>query len=145
DHFKSFNDNYGHQVGDQVLVEFAQLLKNNVRDTDLVARYGGEEFVVVLPETDSGQAGAIAEKLRRRVMNHKIARPGTTPLSITSSFGVGYGCPDHTVWTTMLKAADDALYQAKEHGRNCVVTARQSCNLPIDSPKMPPSVEFKPS
>ncbi|MEM9771991.1 MAG: GGDEF domain-containing protein [Cyanobacteria bacterium P01_D01_bin.73] len=123
DHFKSVNDTYGHQIGDQVLIEFSNLLDSNIRDSDLVARYGGEEFVVALPETEAKQARAIAEKLRHLVMNYQIARPAETPLSVTSSFGVACLRPGDTSWSTMLKAADDALYTAKQQGRNRVVTA----------------------
>ena len=124
DHFKSFNDHYGHQMGDQVLIAFANLLSQNTRSVDLVARYGGEEFVVVLPETNLRQAEAIAEDLRRQIMKHHIPHPVTgQPLSITSSFGIASFQPSHTNWSAVLKAADKALYQAKERGRNCVVTA----------------------
>ena len=96
-----------------------------MREVDLIARYGGEEFVVVLPETNCEQAEKVAEKLRKLVMEYKIQyQKMAQPLSVTSSFGVASLPPDYLSWEAMFKAADKALYEAKKHGRNCVVIAQ---------------------
>jgi diguanylate cyclase len=121
DHFKSFNDNFGHQVGDQVLRLVAQTLVQCVKGQDVVARYGGEEFVVILPQTNVMGAAAVAEFIRRTVEQKKIVRKGTNqPIGqITLSLGVaslvaGDG-PEE-----LIERADRALYTAKAGGRNRV-------------------------
>ena len=121
DHFKAFNDRHGHQAGDQALRALAGVIKANVhRPTDLVARYGGEEFSVVLAETDSEGARQIAEQIREQVQQLPLMAGNEQPMSV--SIGI-------STWTTasdisleqLLFAADKALYQAKEGGRNRVV------------------------
>ncbi len=118
DHFKKFNDTYGHHIGDQVLVEVAQIFRESARGSDLVARYGGEEFVVALPETDLQGAEIFAERLRARVEAHRVKTP-TQELKVTISLGIctirnsGVRNPEE-----MFKAADSCLYQAKARGRN---------------------------
>jgi two-component system cell cycle response regulator len=115
DHFKQYNDTYGHQAGDEVLRQVAQILQTNVREGDFVARYGGEEFVVVLPRTDSESAVAVAERLRRAVESAEWQlRP------VTGSFGVASIRPDMETRQELIEAADQALYQAKKNGRNRV-------------------------
>jgi two-component system cell cycle response regulator len=115
DHFKQYNDTYGHQAGDEVLRQVAQILQANVREGDFVARYGGEEFVVVLPRADSESAVAVAERLRRAVESAEWhLRP------ITGSFGVACIRPDMETRQELIEAADQALYQAKKNGRNRV-------------------------
>jgi two-component system cell cycle response regulator len=115
DHFKQYNDTYGHQAGDEVLRQVAQILQANVREGDFVARYGGEEFVVVLPRTDSESAVAVAERLRRAVESAEWQlRP------VTGSFGVASIRPDMETRQELIEAADQALYQAKKNGRNRV-------------------------
>jgi diguanylate cyclase (GGDEF)-like protein len=118
DHFKSVNDRHGHDVGDLVLREASARIKSSVRDTDVVARYGGEEFVVLLPSTQLAGALVVAERVRRAFVD----RPFETPrgrLPITTSIGValypsrGISTKDH-----LLRAADSALYRAKEEGRD---------------------------
>jgi diguanylate cyclase (GGDEF)-like protein len=117
DHFKNFNDTYGHLKGDEVLVSVASTLSRNVRKDDTVARWGGEEFMVLLPNTKIASAELIAENLRKMV--EKIVLLGIDS-NITSSFGVSefiMGIDDDT---TLTKRVDDALYNAKENGRNRV-------------------------
>ena len=115
DHFKHYNDTYGHQAGDEVLRQVAQILLANVREGDFVARYGGEEFVVVLPRADLESAVAVAERLRRAVESAEWQlRP------VTGSFGVACARPDMETRQELIEAADQALYQAKKNGRNRV-------------------------
>lgn len=118
DHFKSINDNYGHGVGDETLVELAKLLQNETYSGELVARYGGEEFVVVCPGTDAGQAMKRAERLRGAVSKLKI--PSMPGHKLTASLGVTTYEPGDSA-LGMMERADKALYQAKENGRD------QSC------------------
>lgn len=117
DHFKQYNDAFGHPVGDEVLKEVARLMGENSRDTDVVARYGGEEFAVLLPQTDGAGAAIIAERIRRAV--ECASWPG---LAVTASLGVAVLTPD-TNGGDLIAAADRALYQSKASGRNRVTVA----------------------
>jgi diguanylate cyclase (GGDEF)-like protein len=121
DKFKSVNDNYGHQAGDSVLKEFAQLLKSEAREIDRVGRYGGEEFLLILPGTVLDAAVTFAERLREKVAGHTFTYDGGT-LCRTMSCGVA-SSPHPRVKDEdgLLRAADDSLYVAKETGRNRVV------------------------
>ena len=119
DHFKKFNDNHGHQAGDYVLYSFAQILENNTRSTDISARYGGEEFVIILPNTDLETGVMLAEKLRKMVESEEVSYNGAV-LKITSSFGVATKGNESEPSGALVKRADDALYKAKEAGRNRV-------------------------
>jgi diguanylate cyclase (GGDEF)-like protein len=119
DHFKKFNDTYGHQQGDIVLIEVAKLMKLTVRDTvDIPARYGGEEFVIILPETDAKGALLVAERLRKTIEAFDF--PGQEQsLKVTVSLGVST-FPDHaSTKSVLIKKADLALYECKNRGRNC--------------------------
>jgi two-component system cell cycle response regulator len=123
DHFKSINDTFGHDAGDQVLKEFAQRIARNVRGVDLAARFGGEEFVVVMPETDMPNAHVVAERLRQAFSDAPFAVQGVErPIPVTCSIGVAVAesrePPDQ-----IIKRADEALYAAKRDGRNRVVAA----------------------
>lgn len=122
DHFKSVNDNYGHQVGDDVLVGVARTLLRCARATDLVARYGGEEFCIILEGTDAQGAAHLADRIRRSIAQLRFDT-GRGPLEVTSSFGVAELGNHGDDPESLLKAADDALYLAKERGRNRVVMA----------------------
>lgn len=115
DNFKSINDNFGHSAGDTVLKAFTKLVSRNIRAADIFARWGGEEFVLLLPETALDKALEIAEKLRAETENHKFPVVG----SITSSFGVTEFLEGDNE-ATLIKRADEALYRAKENGRNLV-------------------------
>jgi diguanylate cyclase (GGDEF)-like protein len=124
DYFKDYNDNYGHQHGDQCLAQIAGALSSVLnRSRDLVARYGGEEFTVVLPDTNEDGAMQIAEAMRAEIeaLNIEHACSGVAKF-VTVSLGVSALIPEHLSKTgTLIHAADRALYQAKRSGRNCVV------------------------
>jgi diguanylate cyclase (GGDEF)-like protein len=117
DHFKSVNDRYGHDQGDQVLIAFSRLLKEHSRTEDLPARFGGEEFLVLLPGTNLQEADVFAERIRLRLMEIRF-QPG--PERITASFGVTSSTRGDTP-ESLIKRVDTALYQAKGAGRNRVV------------------------
>jgi len=120
DHFKNLNDNYGHDAGDFVLKELAEIIRNNgVRDDDVFARYGGEEFVILLPSTNLKQAFEIAERLRKLVDEHDFNYEGKI-LPVTASIGVADYRQGVTNGTDLFKRSDEAVYKAKECGRNQV-------------------------
>lgn len=121
DYFKKINDNFGHNAGDKVLQQFALGIARNVRGIDLACRYGGEEFVVIMPETDMAIAAIVAERIRQYTESHAFEIGGELPVSITASLGVTTMLgPDDTP-EAILKRADQALYRAKNDGRNRVV------------------------
>jgi diguanylate cyclase (GGDEF)-like protein len=117
DHFKILNDSYGHMAGDEVLRQLADLLTQLVRSIDVVARYGGEEFTILLPECSQDCAHVVAERLRLAVENTHF-KTGAGDLNITISVGVASGSNLPLEMERMLNAADQALYAAKEAGRN---------------------------
>ncbi len=122
DHFKKFNDTYGHQTGDFILVEFARVLEKNLRKYDILSRYGGEEFVILLPDTDAETGMIVAEKLRNIIEEHTFTE-NDTEYHVTASFGVSAGRPtaeDNFSKGDFIGRADSALYSAKEAGRNQV-------------------------
>ncbi|MBF0494455.1 MAG: diguanylate cyclase [Candidatus Omnitrophica bacterium] len=122
DHFKKFNDTYGHQQGDIVLIEVAKICRLNVRSVDIPARYGGEEFAFILPETDLAIAKSVAERIRQKVEAEEIPSK-SGKLKVTISLGVS-AYPQHgTDPKALIEAADKALYRAKEAGRNRVEVA----------------------
>ena len=126
DHFKRLNDTFGHQTGDAVLKRFAQLVKSDVRSTDLVARYGGEEFVVVLKSSPLGTAFEVAESIRAKIASSRWTDPltGKNLGSVTASFGVAE-IRDGESAEQLIDRADKELYAAKKDGRNRVIIARQ--------------------
>lgn len=125
DHFKNFNDSYGHEAGDLVLRETAALLVKNVRTEDVVCRYGGEEFVIILPMANVKIAHARAERIRGKVAALNLLYQGNQVGKITVSAGVA-GFPEHgLVGAQLLHAADAALYRAKAEGRDRVVVVRR--------------------
>ena len=124
DHFKKFNDTYGHQTGDAVLREVAKIVRKSVRDTDIAARYGGEEFCVILPETEPEGAVQFAERLRQSVEAATFMGAQGEELKVTISIGVSsipYTNPETA--DDMIKLADDSLYVCKKNGRNRVELA----------------------
>jgi two-component system cell cycle response regulator len=122
DHFKRVNDTYGHQAGDLVLQRFAGQLTTSARPYDFVGRHGGEEFVICLPGADGRQAGSVAERMRRQIEDMEIMLPDESrSIRITASFGTAsYSGESGKNGDLLIKRADDALYLAKNKGRNCV-------------------------
>ena len=120
DHFKKFNDTYGHDCGDYVLQGVAQLMQDRLRQYDVVSRWGGEEFLIMLPDTEVGAAIGVAEEIRRAIESEKFNFNGQS-LSVTMTFGVAQHQTDDSIDNT-IKRADDVLYHGKENGRNRVVS-----------------------
>ena len=118
DHFKSINDTYGHQTGDEVLRAISDRCRKTLRSNDVLGRYGGEEFLIVFPETKLEEAGAVAERLRAAVADEPI-KVGDHALAVTVSIGVAAFAPGHDV-EKLFQRADSALYTAKQDGRNLV-------------------------
>ena len=117
DFFKRINDQHGHDVGDQVLVEVAHNLKSVLRPGDFLARYGGEEFFLILPNTPLDQAILVAERLRQQVSQTQVEGVD----QVTLSLGVAQATPDQPHPQFAVRMADQRLYQAKSRGRNQVV------------------------
>ncbi|MDR2838213.1 MAG: diguanylate cyclase [Azonexus sp.] len=125
DHFKKFNDTYGHQAGDECLRRVAGAIATSLeRGSDVAARYGGEEFVVLLPETPIGGALIVAEKIRRAVQALNIPHSASSHSRVTLSIGLAATVPElDNAADSLIAAADRALYEAKNNGRNRVVRA----------------------
>jgi diguanylate cyclase (GGDEF)-like protein len=122
DDFKSINDSYGHQTGDDVLRRVGRAFAEAVRELDLPGRYGGEEFAIVLPGTNLSGARALSEKIRRNLEELLVTTPDGSPFQVTASFGAA--CfPAQSGVEELVAAADAALYEAKRTGKNRVVTA----------------------
>ena len=119
DHFKTFNDRYGHLVGDAILRSISDRIKENIRQVDLIGRYGGEEFSVILTETDKEGALLAAERIRRAVEANDINIYDES-LKISVSIGIAVFPGDAVRPETLIEKADRALYQAKQTGRNKV-------------------------
>jgi len=125
DHFKGVNDTYGHLAGDAVLREAAGRMQAVVRSYDLVGRYGGEEFLIVLPGTSGVNAAQLAERLRAAVAHDPVGHD-LLRIPVTASFGVGAsGTRPSGDAQMLIRLADEALYRAKEKGRNCVEWAKE--------------------
>ena len=127
DHFKQVNDIYGHHIGDMVLQDVARLIKNQMRQSDVLARFGGEEFAVLLVQTDQHLATEIAERIRQQINSHNISLDNTTNLSVTISIGCTTldNNNDNNLIAgeasqQLLMRADEALYRSKQRGRNQV-------------------------
>ncbi len=132
DHFKQYNDNFGHPAGDAVLRGVAELLGQTARDTDMAARYGGEEFVVILPFTDEAGARVFAERVRTAIAGKEWEkRP------VTASIGIGTLSLDTPTPDSLVSCADGALYQSKAAGRNRVTHGNPSAP-PLPRPQRAP-------
>ncbi|HUE93239.1 GGDEF domain-containing protein [Pseudomonas sp.] len=116
DHFKRINDSFGHQAGDQVLVDFVELIKRSSREEDRLFRFGGEEFLLLLPNTAKAGLQAAAHHLQQQLAEHLTSPGGTVTMSVG---GATLRTSEH--WESMLKRADQRLYRAKNAGRNCVI------------------------
>lgn len=122
DHFKSINDNYGHAAGDHVLQIFVEAIQEVIRSTDFLGRVGGEEFALLLPDTSLNSASYLAERVRERITKYPYLA-GDMLIEVTASLGVAeYQTSDKDI-KSLLKRADEALYKAKESGRNRVTLA----------------------
>ena len=130
DFFKRVNDKYGHPIGDEVLVQTAKVIGECIRKADVLVRLGGEEFEILLPKTDILGAAEAAEKIRKRIEEEAHPRAG----SITASFGVAERTPGET-FSAFYRRADDALYRAKQTGRNRVVIYDDRMRSPADDPE----------
>jgi diguanylate cyclase len=122
DHFKGFNDTWGHQTGDQVLRLVAMTLRSNLKGKDIAARYGGEEFAAILPETDLKGAVILADNIRKAIQSKELLKRSTNEKlgRITASFGVAFFRADDTP-SSLIDRADRCLYAAKHAGRNRVM------------------------
>ena len=129
DYFKKVNDRLGHQIGDLVLKRLADLLQDSVRESDVICRYGGEEVAVILPHTPDSTALIVAENLRKKIGATEILTEDLSPdkhaVIVTVSIGVSTLVPKIETADMLLNQADKALYSAKKHGRNCVVSCKE--------------------
>ena len=123
DHFKKFNDSYGHEAGDCILRDVAEIFRQEVRAEDIICRYGGEEFVIILPETSDAEAVERAESIRQCVSQMRVRFRGEALREVTLSIGVAIYPQSGATLEEMLRAADRALYTAKHEGRNRVILA----------------------
>ena len=123
DNFKKLNDSMGHDTGDEALIHLATICRETLRPQDTVARYGGEEFIILLPDTPLNDAASALTRLQRE-LTKKFFLHGNDKVLITFSAGVTRMKPDDTQ-ATVIKRADDAMYQAKQTGKNRVVTAEK--------------------
>ena len=132
DHFKEVNDRHGHLCGDAVLAAVGKRMKEVLRGSDLRCRYGGEEFLVLLPETPLHGARRVADTLRREIAERPMPWSGEA-LTITASFGIAQTMPGEVNVQAVIARADQALYRAKDDGRNCVRIAAESATLVADN------------
>jgi diguanylate cyclase (GGDEF)-like protein len=121
DHFKRYNDTFGHEAGDTVLAEVGRLLSTKTRASDVPCRYGGEEFLVIMSGADTDEAADRAEALRQAIEEMSVVKDGEPLGSVTISCGVATFPKHGEISEDLLRVADTALYKAKHEGRNCVV------------------------
>ena len=142
DHFKQINDRFGHDAGDQVLKEVARRILNTVREVDLAARYGGEEFAILLPHTSKTDAGIVAQRLLSNIRKQEFTFGGEV-VRITASIGcAGNSDVISDKPEDLVKAADLALYEAKNGGRNAVVVFRSAADDSLNQSIRPPAIPF---
>ncbi|MBN1763738.1 MAG: sensor domain-containing diguanylate cyclase, partial [Sedimentisphaerales bacterium] len=130
DFFKRINDRYGHDAGDKVLAKIGSILTHNMRKPDMVGRWGGEEFLIITPNSQASAAAKLAQRIRKYIAEIPVSLD--VPEPVTASFGIAQLLPDDTSPDQMLYRADMAMYQAKEHGRNQVVIAKDNLQNPND-------------
>jgi diguanylate cyclase (GGDEF)-like protein len=133
DHFKRFNDTFGHEAGDMVLQELGKFLRHNVRGSDVACRYGGEELTLILPESSLENSETFAEKIREGVKHLNVKSRHQSLDGITISIGVAVFPQDGLTYEQLLESADGALYRAKKAGRDRVILASDTV-----SPSPPP-------
>jgi diguanylate cyclase (GGDEF)-like protein len=132
DHFKSINDSHGHRMGDMVLQEVAQKIRDTIRTTDTPCRYGGEEFAILLPETDISAAEVIGCRLQQVIEAMRV-ETGDGTIMITTSVGIASLTEgDYTKADVLVEMADQALYEAKKAGRNQVKLWKQMEGLTVE-------------
>lgn len=124
DHFKQFNDNYGHDIGDEILKLTSKTFTTSVRETDIIGRYGGEEFIIIVPETDLKEVKLVAERVRANVEKQTLYTDKFGELKCTLSIGISTIIGTEENLEEMVKRADNMLYKAKESGRNRVVSEK---------------------
>ena len=124
DKFKSINDTYGHGVGDEVLATFSNFVQSEVRDADVAGRLGGDEFCLLFSWTAAGHAAISIERIRYRLENHVFQTKNGKRFSVTATFGIADLSPEDADMQDLMNAADQALYRAKELGRNQIVVNR---------------------
>jgi diguanylate cyclase (GGDEF)-like protein len=129
DHFKRINDNFGHPVGDLAIKALAEICNQALRPHDILARYGGEEFVLTLPHTDEAGARVVAERIRKAVEQLELAS-ASGPVRFTVSIGLSIYKKDLSL-EHILERADQALYKAKQAGRNRIVSLPFETDLPV--------------
>lgn len=132
DRFKSVNDTYGHATGDDLLVIFSQLLRDGTRAADVTGRLGGDEFCILLPQCNGAQAATCMERIRVRFCGQEFGATQGQTYTSSATFGISQFQPSMSA-KDLLESADQALYQAKEQGRNCVVTSSHIHQRPPDS------------
>jgi diguanylate cyclase (GGDEF)-like protein len=125
DDFKLFNDNYGHALGDQILIRIAETLQKEARSGDILTRWGGEEFLIFLPETKLADAVTFAERLRKRISSIELMPINQDKFTFTASFGVAHN-ENIVSLDELISTADKQLYNAKKQGRNCVCAQHSS-------------------
>jgi len=125
DHFKAYNDNYGHTMGDQALVRVAAAIRDNVRSRDIVVRYGGEEFMVLLTHVERAYAQKIAQRIQQEVLGLEIPHVFNEDVSTHVTLSIGIASLDDRDWVAAVTHADNALYRAKNNGRNAIEFAHE--------------------
>jgi diguanylate cyclase len=124
DFFKKFNDTYGHDAGDIVLREVVKIIRNSIRNNDIIVRWGGEEFIILLDNVPAEKAGEVAERIRKNIAESFIELPNGKKIKVTVSIGVACAEMEGTYsFDELFSIADKRLYKAKKEGRNRVVTA----------------------
>lgn len=126
DHFKETNDKYGHQVGDEVIIQICNLISNNIRESDIFGRWGGEEFIILLPQTNLDSAYVLAQNLRKKIENYNFGKVGQKTISI----GISQFSNNEYI-SQFIKRADDAMYEAKNSGRNKVLVSHGSVKITV--------------